>query len=141
MLNGSFAMSSILSKRSKLSQISNKPDLLPKERNIESMLLKERISLNSTGVYSKLIKLRGISIYVNNVKHGVVVDSVFKLCPLPSNRHLSSENSKPVSSSDQSTDVSVVIPPNHSHNLPIGDLPDVNSMSPANQTLTTNTAS
>ena len=97
MLNSSFAVSSVLSKRSRLSQLPNisiKPDLFPKERDIESKLLKERRSLISNGVDSKLIKLRGNLIYVNNVNHGVVVDSVFKLYSLPSNSDLSSETLK-----------------------------------------------
>ena len=66
-----------------------------------------------------MIKLRGNLIYVNNVKHGVVVDSVFKL----------SESLKTGSSTDQSTDVSIVIHPSHSHNPPIGDSSDVSSLS------------
>ena len=111
-------MSSVLSKRSRLSQLPNisiKPDLSPKERDIESKLLKERRSLISNGVDSKLIKLRGNLIYVNNVKHG----SVFKL----------SESLKTGSSTDQSTDVSIVIHPSHSHNPPIGDSSHVSSLS------------
>ena len=122
MLNSSFAVSSVLSKRSRLSQLPNisiKPDLSPKVRDIASKLLKERRSLISNGVDSKLIKLRGNLIYVNNVKHGVVVDSVFKLL----------ESLKTGSSTDQSTDVSIVIHPSHSHNPTIGDSSDVSSLS------------
>ena len=69
--------SSILANRSKLKTlpgISIKPDMSPQEKATESILLKERYSLISEGVSRKSIKIVGSSLFVNNVKHGSVID-------------------------------------------------------------------
>lgn len=73
----------ILSQRSKLSNfpsISIKADLTRSERAIESLLLKERRSLITSGIDRKLIKIRGNSIFVNNKRHGKATESTFDLC-------------------------------------------------------------
>ena len=46
-----------------------------KERSIEAILLKKRWELSATGIDKSSIKLRGKSLYVNNRKHGSVIDS------------------------------------------------------------------
>ena len=56
-----------------------RPDLSRKERLIESILLKERRNLIDTGVDSKSIKLKGNSLFVNNLRFGFVTDSSFHL--------------------------------------------------------------
>ena len=74
----------ILSNKRNLSSIpgiSIKPDLSPEDRRTESLLLKERRSLIASGVDRKVIKIRGSTLFVNNVKHGCVVNSVLKVIP------------------------------------------------------------
>ena len=68
----------ILSNRSKLSPpVLAKPDMTAEERNIESILLKERWNLIQKGYPRKVIKVRSTYIYVNNQSYGRVIDSKF----------------------------------------------------------------
>jgi len=57
--------------------ISIKPDMTREEREIESLLQKERWSIIQTGVNRKAIKIRSNKIFVNNKLHGQVVNSSF----------------------------------------------------------------
>ena len=54
-----------------------KPDLSPADRQVESILLKERRSLINTGTNSKSIKLRGDKLFIDDQAYGRVVDGVF----------------------------------------------------------------
>ena len=54
-----------------------KPDLSPADRQVESILLKERRSLINTGTNSKSIKLRGDKLFIDDQAYGCVVDGVF----------------------------------------------------------------
>ena len=63
-LNSAREVSTILANRQKLWGISIKPDMAKQEREIESLLLKERRSLITSGKKSKEIKIRGKSLYV-----------------------------------------------------------------------------
>ena len=74
-------VSSILNNRKNLSimpDITIKPDLSPKERRVESLLLKERRILINSGVNRSKLRLRGNTLFVNNTKYGEVVDSTFQ---------------------------------------------------------------
>ena len=80
-------VSSILSNRRKLASqpgIFIKADLTPKERLIESLLLKERRSLIDSGIDRSDIKIRGSAIYVKKRKHASVINSI--LHPVNSQR-------------------------------------------------------
>ena len=71
---------SILSKRAKLADmpgISIKPDMSKEQRKVESVLLYERRKLIQSGIVSKCIRLKGDSLFVNNKKHGSVVNFKF----------------------------------------------------------------
>lgn len=71
---------SVLSNRRKLASlpgISIKPDLPPHERQVESLLLKERWSLIQNGVPKNSIKIKKNSIFVNNEKHGIIRNCEF----------------------------------------------------------------
>ena len=72
-------VSTILASRVKLSEfpgISMKPDTTPKEREVESVLLKKRRELTNSGIESSSIKIRGNSLFVKK-KYGVVKGSTF----------------------------------------------------------------
>ena len=76
-------VASILSNRKKLvdsrhDQISIKPFMSPDERRAESLLLKERRSLISSGTNSKQIRIRNNRIYVRNILHGKVISGKFE---------------------------------------------------------------
>ena len=78
-------VATILANRVKLSQmphISIKPDLSAAERKVESILLKERRKLISSGTPRSHIKLSKGSLFVHNREYGKVVDSTFLQCPL-----------------------------------------------------------
>ena len=82
-LSRSCDVTSILSSQAKLAKrpgICIKPDMTKEERKIESMLLQERRKLIQSGTTSLLIKLRGISLYVNNKNVGSVRN--FKYAPI-----------------------------------------------------------
>ena len=66
--------------------ISVKPDLSPDDRRIESLLLKQRRVLISSGTNSKDIRLHGNSLSIKGKKYGSVVNFDFQLCctPFPS---------------------------------------------------------
>ena len=73
-------VASILANRRKLAstpEISIKPHMSFKEKQIESILLRERRALIDNGVDKKSIKLRGNAIYVNGIKHGTTSESAF----------------------------------------------------------------
>ena len=70
----------LLSKRAKLADmpgISIKPDMSKEQRKVESVLLYERRKLIQSGIVSKCIRLKGDSLFVNNKKHGSVVNFKF----------------------------------------------------------------
>jgi len=72
-------VNAILANKSSLpSPLVIKPDMLPQERAIESVLLKERWTLIEGGHNRKQIKLSNNRIYINNQLHGEVVNGVFK---------------------------------------------------------------
>ena len=73
-------VSTILASRVKLSEIpgiSMKPGMTPKEKEVESVLLKKCRELINSGIESSSIKIRGSSLFVNNKKYGVVNGSTF----------------------------------------------------------------
>lgn len=54
-----------------------KPDLSQEERNIESVLLKERWSLTQSGFDKRRIKIRNKSIFIDNKLYGHYQNSEF----------------------------------------------------------------
>jgi len=58
-------------------EIRIKPDLSQEERQIESLLLKERWVLIQAGTERKAIKIRGTKIFVSNKLHGQIINSSF----------------------------------------------------------------
>ena len=75
----------ILGKKRQLSQhphISIKPDLVPKVRKIESILLKQRRELITSGNDPRVIKIRKHTLLCNGREYGVVVNSTFQKYPL-----------------------------------------------------------
>ena len=82
-------VASILANRKKLvdsrhDQISIKPFMSPDERRTESLLLKERRSLITSGTNSKQIRIRNNRIYVRNILHGQVISGKFESPTSPS---------------------------------------------------------
>lgn len=103
-MNRSSEVTSVLANRRQLSHfpdISIKPDLPPEVRKVESILLKQRRDLISSGTEARSIKLRKDTLFVNGRKHGVVINSQFQLC----SGHLSAPSSN-VTPADQSTALS-----------------------------------
>ena len=78
-LSRSCEVSSILSQRGKLkgSGLSVKADLNKEDRKIDQLLMSRRWSLIQSGTSRQLIKIKGNSILVNNVKKGSVTGGVF----------------------------------------------------------------
>lgn len=79
-LSRSCDVSSILANRYKhktLPGIAIKPDMSPKERMIESLLLKHRWDLIQSGTPREQIKIKGHSIFVRNIKTGSIINSKF----------------------------------------------------------------
>ncbi len=78
-LSRSCEVSSILSQRGRLkgSGLSIKADLNKEDRKIDQLLMSHRWSLIQSGTSRQLIKIRGNSIFVNNVKKGSVTGGVF----------------------------------------------------------------
>ena len=74
-----------LDKLSNLPGISIKPQMSPKERNTESILLRERYILINSGTSKSDIKIRRNALYINNTKYDSATDSIFTLCSSPSN--------------------------------------------------------
>ncbi len=74
-------VSAILSNRSKLtkSKVYIKPYMTPSERNSESILLKERKSLISSGANPKDIKVKRNKLLLNGSVYGSVQGSSFSL--------------------------------------------------------------
>ena len=54
-----------------------KPDMNHDERHRESLLLKERWSLITSGIDKRHIKIRGTKLFVKDQLHGEITDSVF----------------------------------------------------------------
>ena len=82
-LNRPIDVSTILANRAKLDQSSKmfiKPHMSLAERQLESILLKERWKLIQSGIPRKHIKLKSDCLIVHNKKYGQVVDSKFTLC-------------------------------------------------------------
>ena len=71
-----------LSHSSQYPHLSIKPDLTPEARKVESILLKQRRELITSGTNPRDIKIRRDTLLINSRKHGVVVDSTVQLCPL-----------------------------------------------------------
>ena len=75
----------VLSNRKNLSQspgISIKPDRTPRQRKVESVLLKERRSLINSGVAKEDIHIKGNSLLVKKAKHGHVVGDIYQKLPV-----------------------------------------------------------
>ncbi len=70
---------SILSQRSKLrgTGVSIKPEMTPNQLKIESILMKKRWVLIQSGITRNVIKIKGTSLYVNNLIIGSVVNFEF----------------------------------------------------------------
>ena len=97
---------SILSQRYKLSQssgVSIKPNLSPRERAEESLLLKEQRALILSGTDHKAIKIRGSALFVNKIKYGVIIDLVFQRCHSSSDYMLSTSSQNTVAASTKET--------------------------------------
>ncbi len=82
-LSRSFEVSSLLSQRKKLKDtpgVSIKPDMSPDERKVDFVLMSKRWDIIQSGTAREHIKIRGNSIYVNNLKKGFVdlVDFSYK---------------------------------------------------------------
>ena len=76
------AVTLILSSRAKLADLPGiriKPDHPKSERSIESLLLKERQSLINSGTHSRVLKIRGSTLYVNGKKFAVVTEGKYLL--------------------------------------------------------------
>lgn len=85
-LNRVIDVITVLSNRSSLKDksITVKPDMTLEERQIDSLLLKERWSLIQSGVDKSDIKIKSGSLFVKGKKHGYVHNSVFcsvNVCP------------------------------------------------------------
>ena len=123
-LTRSCDVSNILANRGKLSNlpgISIKPLMSPKERKTESILLRERYILITSGTSKSDIKIRRNALYINNTKYGSATDSIFTFCSSPSN----TTQTSPVAPCNTSTnaasheDVTEIHPPIHSiQNVP-----------------------
>ena len=83
--------------------VSIKPDLSPRERTEESLLLKERRALILSGTDRKAIKIRGSALFVNKIKYGVVINSVFQRCHSSSDSTLSTSSQNTVAASTKET--------------------------------------
>ena len=89
----------VLAKRDKISQpIIIKPDLSKEDRDIQSILLRERWNLIQTGVGRRLIKIRNNQIYVNNQLFGHVQGDKFFHSDSSSSCNQSPRSSPPPSS-------------------------------------------
>jgi len=77
-LNQTINVSQVQSKARFLSkEIRIKPDMSQEERQIESLLLKERWVLIQAGTECKVIKIRGTKIFFSNKLHGQIINSSF----------------------------------------------------------------
>ena len=85
-MSRSIDVSAVLTNRSLLSQkhrdIFIKPYLTSEARKAETILLKQRRELITSGISSKTIKLRDNSLFINGRKHGTVIDSSYQTYPL-----------------------------------------------------------
>ena len=85
-MSRSIDVSAVLTNRSLLSQkhrdIFIKPYLTSEARKAETILLKQRRELITSGISSKTIKLRDDSLFINGRKHGTVIDSSYQTYPL-----------------------------------------------------------
>ena len=89
----------VLANRNKISQpIIIKPDLSKEDRDIQSILLRERWNLIQTGVGRRLIKIRNNQIYVNNQLFGHVQGDKFFHSDSSSSCNQSPRSSPPPSS-------------------------------------------
>ena len=109
-------ISNILSKRSKVAQLSSpvsiKPDLSKEEREIEAVLLKERRSLINKGVSKKDIKIREKCLYIGRKLHGKSDSSTFIIHHAPCgtlNSSVHSELSMIITQFLQRTQLSTVL--------------------------------
>lgn len=79
-LNSTADVSYILSHCHHLhSPISIKPDLSLQDRKAKAILLHERWKLIQSGIERKSIKLRNLSLFVNNRPYGKIINGVFSL--------------------------------------------------------------
>ena len=78
---------SVLSNRTSIKNenITIKPDMTPEEKQVESLLLKERWSLMKSGVSKSDIKIKSGSLFIKGNKYGYVCNSVYcSVNPCPS---------------------------------------------------------
>lgn len=84
---------SVLTNRDKVSQpIIIKPDMSKEDRDIQSVLLRERWNLIQTGVDRRSIKIRNNCLYLNNKHFGKVQGNKFFCSDSPSVSNLSDPN-------------------------------------------------
>ena len=77
-LNRTIDVANILSNKSSYPEnITIKPDLSPKEREIDKLLMKKRWSLIQSGVDRKLIRIKKSSLYIQDTLYGRVENSSF----------------------------------------------------------------
>ena len=77
-LNRTIDVANILSNKSSCPEnISIKPDLSPREREIDALLMKKRWSLIQSGVDCKLIRIKKSSLYIQDTLYGRVENSSF----------------------------------------------------------------
>ena len=78
-LNRAIDVITVLSNRSSVEDksIIIKPDMTPDEKQVESLLLKERWSLMESGTNKSDIKIKSGSLFVKGKKHGYVRNSVY----------------------------------------------------------------
>ena len=79
-MNRSIDVISLLSARKNLPDcLAIKPDLTPEERQLDSILLKERWGLIQSGQNKKDIKIQGTKLYLKGNLYGNVIDFNFVL--------------------------------------------------------------
>ena len=89
----------MLANRDKISQpIIIKPDLSKQDRDIQSILLRERWNLIQKGFGRRLIRIRNNQLYVNNQLFGHVQGDKFFHADSSSSCNLSPRSSPPISS-------------------------------------------
>ena len=77
-LNRTIDVANILSNKSSYPEnITIKPDLSTKEREIDKLLMKKRWSLIQSGVNRKLIRIKKSSLYIQDTLYGRVENSSF----------------------------------------------------------------
>ena len=86
-----------------------KPDMSKEERDIESVLLRERWNLIQSGIDRKLIKISNKHIYVNNQLYGSIHDSRFT--KITTSSESTNNNSGANNSDTADTEMEDLVPP------------------------------